>query len=49
MVPINLQEQKFDELANVFGCSKGSFPFTYLGLPLSIARPSVDDFWPLVT
>jgi hypothetical protein len=46
MVPINLQEQKFDELANVFGCSKGSFPFTYLGLPLSIARPSVADFWP---
>jgi hypothetical protein len=49
MVPINLQDQKFDELATTFGCSKGSLPFTYLGLPLSIARPTVADFWTLVT
>jgi hypothetical protein len=49
MVPINVQEDDFTQLANVFGCSKGSLPFTYLGLPLSFSRPTVADFWPLVT
>lgn len=49
MVPINVQEQKFDSLATAFGCSKGTLPFTYLGLPLSIVKPTVADFWPLVT
>jgi hypothetical protein len=33
-----------------FCCSKGSLPFTYqLGLPLSLTKPTVADFWPLVT
>lgn len=49
MVPINVQEQKFDELATSFGCSEGSLLFTYLGLPLSIDKPTVADFKPLVT
>lgn len=49
MVPINVDEQKFSDLAATFGCSKGSLPFTYLGLPLSITKPTVADFWPLVT
>jgi len=48
MVPINIKESKFDILANTFGCSKGSLPFTYLGLPLSLTKPTVADFWPLV-
>lgn len=41
VVPINVQEDDFTQLANVFGCSKGSLPFTYLGLPLSLSRPTV--------
>ena len=49
MVPINIYENKFDHLANTFGCSKGSFPFTYLGLPLGLTKPKIDDFQPLVT
>ena len=32
MVPINVTEVKFDILANTLGCSRGSLPFTYLGL-----------------
>lgn len=48
MVPINVPDDRFDVLANTFGCSKGSLPFTYLGLPLSIAKPTVAEFWPLV-
>lgn len=33
MVPINVNETKLDILARTLGCSKGSLPFTYLGLP----------------
>ena len=49
MVPINVPEDSLDMLANAFGCPKGSLPFTYLGLPLSLTKPSVADFWPLVS
>jgi len=49
MVPFNVNEQKLNILANTFGCSIGSLPFTYLGLPLSITKPTVADFWPLVS
>jgi hypothetical protein len=38
MVPINVPEDRFHLLATSFGCSKGSLPFTYLGLPLSITK-----------
>jgi hypothetical protein len=31
-------------LSSVFDCQKGSFPFTYLGLPLGTTRPKVEDF-----
>jgi len=48
MVPINIQWDKFDDLASTFGCAKGALPFTYLGLPLSITKPTIADFWPLV-
>jgi hypothetical protein len=49
MVPVNVSDQSMTVLANTFGCSIGSLPFTYLGLPLSITKPIVADFWPLVT
>jgi len=28
MVPVNIAEERFDILANTFGCTKGSLPFT---------------------
>ena len=40
MVPINISEHKLNLLANTFGCSIGSLPFTYLGLPLSTTKPT---------
>ena len=49
MVPININEHKLNLLANTFGCSTGSFPFIYLGLPLSLTKPTVANFWPLVS
>jgi len=49
MVPINIPEERFNVLVNTFGCEKGSFPFTYLGLPLGTTKPKVEDFLPLIT
>jgi hypothetical protein len=49
MVPINLTEERVKHLSATFGCSNGNLPFTYLGLPLGLTKPRVDDFLPLVT
>lgn len=49
LVPINISQEKTFVLAKTFGCSIGSLPFTYLGLPLGTTMPRVDDFLPLVT
>jgi len=48
-LPINIPPEKFNHLANTFRCSKGTFPFTYLELPLGITKPRVEDFLPLIT
>lgn len=48
MLSINISEARLDLLARTFGCSKGSFPFTYLGLPMGLTKPAVQDFLPLV-
>jgi hypothetical protein len=34
LVPINISQEQAGSLASTFGCSVGTFPFTYLGLPL---------------
>jgi hypothetical protein len=46
LVPINMSNERASELANVFGCSLGSFPFTYIGLPLGTTKPLAKDFAP---
>jgi hypothetical protein len=48
MVPVNIGQEKLNHLAQTFNCAKGSLPFTYLGLPLSLTKPRVIDFSPLV-
>lgn len=48
MLPINMTEQRFVILARTFGCSEGSLPFTYLGLPLGTTKPRIQEFLPLV-
>lgn len=47
MVPINVSPEKLTHLARTFGCSTGSLPFTYLGLPMGITKPRV-EFLPIV-
>jgi hypothetical protein len=49
MVPINISKDRLNILVTTLGCSKQSLPFTYLGLPLSITKPLVAHFWPLVS
>ncbi|WVZ99154.1 hypothetical protein U9M48_044493 [Paspalum notatum var. saurae] len=48
MTPINTSQERLKHLASTFGCSAGSLPFTYLGLPLGTTKPKVEDFLPLV-
>jgi len=49
MLPININEERFDLLAKTFGCSKGSFPFTYLGLPMGLTKPRIQEYLPLIS
>jgi hypothetical protein len=48
LVPINVSPEKACSLAQAFGCVVGSFPFTYLGLHLGLAKPQVKDYAPLI-
>jgi hypothetical protein len=48
MLPINISEDRLEHFARTFGCTKGSFPFTYLGLPLGLTKPKIQDYLPLV-
>jgi nucleoside diphosphate kinase len=49
MMPINISDERLEHFANTMQCKKGSLPFTYLGLPLSITAPSLEHFLPIVT
>jgi hypothetical protein len=49
LVPINMEDHKVQMLPQTFGCTIGSMLFTYLGLPLGITKPTVEDFLPLVS
>ena len=48
LIPINIDEANTSVLAQTFGCTVGTLPFTYLGLPLGHTKPKVIDFLPLV-
>ena len=48
MVPINVHPDRMQVLASVFGCSIGSMPFTYLGLPMGTTKPKMEDLSPIM-
>jgi mannosylglycoprotein endo-beta-mannosidase len=48
LVPINIFPDRASSLAQAFGCNVGSFPFTYLGLPMGLTKPQVKDYAPLI-
>lgn len=49
LLPINITQDKVDQLAGVFGCQCGTYPFTYLGLAMETTKPRVEDHTPLVS
>jgi hypothetical protein len=49
LVSVNTPDATLQNLAQAFGCSMGSLPFTYLGLPLGITKPTVQNMAPLVS
>jgi hypothetical protein len=48
LVLINMESGKDTDLACIFGCTVGSFPFTYLGLPLGLTKIQVKGYAPLI-
>lgn len=46
--PLNIPEEKVNNLALLLGYKVGTMPFTYLGLPMGTTRPRVVDMAPLV-
>jgi hypothetical protein len=48
MLPINVSQERMEILSNTFGCQIGTFPFTYLGLPMGTTKPRVEDYTPLM-
>jgi hypothetical protein len=48
MIPLNLPHEQAVILSNTFGCQLGTFPFTYLGLPMGTTKPRVEDYMPLM-
>jgi hypothetical protein len=48
LIPINVTGEHLHSLAGTFGCAVGQLPFTYLGLPLGVTKPRIQDLSPLV-
>jgi hypothetical protein len=46
--PINISQERLDHLAASFNYQVGIMPFTYLALPLSLNKPIIHDWMPLV-
>ena len=49
MIIINMSPEKLKHLALTYGCSTGSMPFTYLGLPLGSTKTRTNDYLPLIS
>jgi hypothetical protein len=49
MFPINIDQERLCHFANTICYQTGSFPFTYLGLPLSINKPTLEHFMSVVS
>lgn len=47
MVPINTSAKKMKLLDSALGCTMGSMPFTYLGLPVSL-KLKLENFVPIL-
>jgi hypothetical protein len=48
MINLNMSQEQAAILSSTFGCQLGTFPFTYLGLPMGTTKPRVEDYMPLM-
>jgi hypothetical protein len=48
MYPINVNPEKMEILSRTLNCQIGAMPFTYLGLPLGLVKPRIQQFLPLI-
>jgi len=48
MISINVDDCKMQRLAGTIGCTIGTMPFTYLGLPMGTTKPRMEDLTPLM-
>jgi hypothetical protein len=46
--PINVSDERMDLLDKTFNYNIGTYPFTYLGLPMGTTKPRVNAFLPLI-
>lgn len=47
-VPINMNVQQIGMVRQILGCRKEEFPVSYLGMPLTVLKPSRHQFLPLI-
>jgi hypothetical protein len=47
-MPINMTPERLAHFAATLNCKVGTLPFTYLGLPPGITKPSLEYFLPIV-
>lgn len=47
-VPLNLTESHITWVQHVLGCSRAKFPVSYLGMPLTVFKPTRDTYAPLL-
>jgi hypothetical protein len=47
-VPIAIPRDVHSTITRLLGCTQGTFPMRYLGLPLSIKRPNKADYLPVL-
>lgn len=47
-IPINIPTDRIQVISAVLGCSLSNFPINYLGLPLTIKKPTKDLYMPLI-
>jgi hypothetical protein len=48
MYPINVNPEKMEILSRTLNCQTCAMPFTYLGLPLGLSKPRLQQFLPLI-
>jgi hypothetical protein len=49
LYPINISQERLAHLLATFHCQVSSLPFTYLGLLLSMNKPTIQDYLPLTS